>query len=208
MVSLPNSSTKDVFKCCACVARVAAAERKKAGDLRTGSSLVQPISGRLAGMADFPKYFFRLAWRPAALVQTRYALHAAAMHRHMAKPEDWPYSRDCVRGCVLHAWLHRHFAHRSPCSVPTGYPTKVAGMENAMASCAALPGVRVRAGVCVGGWRQLRSEPRGKQKPERGNGDGKLTGEAGPALVAEIHRGYVVGGRSRVVGFLSVLCET
>ena len=121
MVSLPNSSTKDVFKCCACVARVAAAERKKAGDLRTGSSLVQPISGRLAGMADFPKYFFRLAWRPAALVQTRYALHAAAMHRHMAKPEDWPYSRDCVRGCVLHAWLHRHFAHRSPCSVPTGY---------------------------------------------------------------------------------------
>lgn len=62
--------------------------------------------------------------------------------------------------------------------------------------------------VCVGGWRQLRSEPRGKQKPERGNGDGKLTGEAGPALVAEIHRGYVVGGRSRVVGFLSVLCET
>ena len=126
-------------------------------------------------------------------MQTGDALHVAAMHRHMAKPEDWPSCRDSVRVCVLHAWLHRH-SQADPLQCPNWLPTKVAGME--MRWHHAPPSRECGCGwEYVGGWRQLRSEPRGRQKPERGNGDGKLTSEAGPALVAEIHRGYVVGGR-------------
>ncbi len=56
------------------------------------------------------------------------------------------------------------------------------------------------------GWRQLRSGPRGKQKPERENCDGKLTREAGPALGTEIHGEGGVGG-SRVEGGF-VVCAT
>jgi hypothetical protein len=44
----------------------------------------------------------------------------------------------------------------------------------------------------------VRSEPRGKQKPERRNCDGKLTGEAGPALRAVVHGEGVVGGEKSV----------
>ena len=43
---------------CVCVARVAAAEGKKKGDLRTGSSLVQPISGRWLEWLGFQNIFF------------------------------------------------------------------------------------------------------------------------------------------------------
>ena len=105
----------------------------------------------LAGMTDFPKYYFfgsrggpprwcrqdmlcmplrcTDTWRSPRIGHIRVIVCVGVF---------------CMRGCIASA-----LARRSPCSVPTGYPTKVAGMENAMASCAALPGVRVRAGVCV-----------------------------------------------------------
>ena len=103
----------------------------------------------LAGMAGFPEYFFLLLWRPVSLVQARDALHVAAMHRHMAKPEDWPYCRGSVRVCVLHAWLHRH-SHADPLRCPNRLPSQGRRHGDAMASCAALPAVRVWVGVC--GW--------------------------------------------------------
>ena len=161
--------------------------RTQADDLSTGPLFVQPQLLGIGWNDQFPNAFPR---GPAALMH-RYRESSKQVAVNDAPTcgaaKNWPYSSAHV--CNLCIPSQAQILRDNP----TSSLTKAAGVvmlwimrEKSREEVLGNVGV---------GWRQLRSEPRGKQKPKRRNCDGKLTGEAGPALGnAGIHLGYVVGG--------------
>jgi len=189
----PQLKQEECFSRC-CVCCEGSGRRAQADDLGTGSSLPNHCWGN-DWNDRFPAGIFSLKARRVGSDRgsSENRCNAVRCHRHGEAPGLT--KSPCI--CVCASLRASECARRSPGTSPTGYLTNVAGIE---VRC-----IMRRPPESVGGcgWRQLRSGPRGKQKPERRNGDGKLTSEAGPALRAEVHGGYVVGGRKSRGGLVS-----
>lgn len=117
---------------------------------------------------------------------TREALHIAAMHRRSRRPRSDEFLCMCMRVCM------RALVVLAGCrgGVLVLW-SAVARVWDAMHR--ARPS---RKCAWMGGGNAI-TRQRGKQKAERKTCDGKLTGEAGPALRAVVHGGYVDAGASR-----------